>query len=161
MINEKTVSDAIEYRRSVRVFSDQDLDSEIVKKCLHLIKKLISFAMPEDVVQLDSDVVKELSEEISQAIKQVRSELSSDAKKEIDEELNWLDRLKIRDDYTTHKRYDSYIKQSRIAVADIEELFEKSMRQRESIMKLIITSSGFKQFTVDGLNIPFNIYFTI
>ena len=35
MINEKTVSDAIEYRRSVRVFSDQDLDSEIVKKCLH------------------------------------------------------------------------------------------------------------------------------
>ena len=31
MINEKTVSDAIEYRRSVRVFSDQDLDSEIVK----------------------------------------------------------------------------------------------------------------------------------
>ena len=35
MINEKTVSDAIEYRRSVRVFSDQDLDSEIVKKCLY------------------------------------------------------------------------------------------------------------------------------
>ena len=35
MINEKTVSDAIEYRRSVRVFSDKDLDSEIVKKCLY------------------------------------------------------------------------------------------------------------------------------
>ena len=35
MINEKTVSDAIEYRRSVRVFSNQDLDSENVKKCLH------------------------------------------------------------------------------------------------------------------------------
>jgi len=130
--------------------------SENVERIRPYYEKLISFAMPEDVVQLDSDVVKELSEEISQTIKQVRLELSSDAKREIDDELNWLDRLKTRDDYTSQKRYDSYIKQSRIAVADIEESFEKSMRQRESIMKLIITSSGFKQFTQDGLNIPFN-----
>jgi len=30
----KTVSEAIEYRRSVRIFKDQDLDTEKVKKCL-------------------------------------------------------------------------------------------------------------------------------
>ena len=112
--------------------------------------------MPEDVVHLDSDVVQTLSEEISQTIKQVRTELSSEAKQEIDNELNWLKRLQTRDDYTAHKRYDSYIKQSRIAVSNIEELFEKAILKRESLLRLIISSAGFQQFTQDGLNIPFN-----
>ena len=35
MINEMTVSDAIKYRRSVRVFSNKNIDTEKVKKCLH------------------------------------------------------------------------------------------------------------------------------
>ena len=70
--------------------------------------------MSEDVVHLDSDVVQTLSEEISQTIKQVRTELSSEAKQEIDNELNWLKRLQTRDDYTAHKRYDPYIKQSEL-----------------------------------------------
>jgi len=133
----------------------KDLSEQSEKLRPHY-EKLISFAMPEDVVHLDSGVVQTLSEEISQTIKQVRTELSSEAKQEIDNELNWLKRLQTRDDYTAHKRYDSYIKQSRIAVSNIEELFEKAILKRESLLRLIISSAGFQQFTQDGLNIPFN-----
>ena len=34
MNNEKTVSEAIKYRRSVRVFDNKDIDHELVEKCL-------------------------------------------------------------------------------------------------------------------------------
>ena len=34
MKNEKSVSDAIKYRRSVRLFNNDDIDPEKVKKCL-------------------------------------------------------------------------------------------------------------------------------
>ena len=34
MNNEKSVSDAIKYRRSVRLFNNDDIDTEKVKKCL-------------------------------------------------------------------------------------------------------------------------------
>lgn len=34
--NEKTVSEAIKFRRSVRVFKKEDLDNEKVKECIHL-----------------------------------------------------------------------------------------------------------------------------
>jgi|TARA_B100001059_G_scaffold44444_1_gene36765 nitroreductase len=64
MINEKTVSDAIEYRRSVRVFSDQDLDSEIVKKCLHnasLAPNSSNLQLWEFVHVNDDKVLKKLS----------------------------------------------------------------------------------------------------
>jgi nitroreductase len=64
MINEKTVSDAIEYRRSVRVFSDQDLDSEIVKKCLHnasLAPNSSNLQLWEFVHVNDDKVIEKLS----------------------------------------------------------------------------------------------------
>ena len=64
MINEKTVSDAIEYRRSVRVFSDQDLDSEIVKKCLYnasLAPNSSNLQLWEFVHVNDDKVLKKLS----------------------------------------------------------------------------------------------------
>ena len=64
MINEKTVSDAIEYRRSVRVFSDQDLDSEIVKKCLYnasLAPNSSNLQLWEFVHVNDHKVLKKLS----------------------------------------------------------------------------------------------------
>ena len=64
MINEKTVSDAIEYRRSVRVFSDQDLDSEIVKKCLHsasLAPNSSNLQLWEFIHVNDDKVLKKLS----------------------------------------------------------------------------------------------------
>ncbi|MBT8253121.1 MAG: nitroreductase family protein, partial [Bacteroidia bacterium] len=32
---EKTVSDAIAYRRAVRIYKDEPIDSEKVKACLH------------------------------------------------------------------------------------------------------------------------------
>ncbi|HEY4628299.1 MAG TPA: nitroreductase family protein, partial [Flavobacterium sp.] len=34
--NEKTVSEAIKYRRSVRVFKKESIDDEKVKECIHL-----------------------------------------------------------------------------------------------------------------------------
>jgi nitroreductase len=64
MINEKTVSDAIEYRRSVRVFSDQDLDSEIVKKCLYnasLAPNSSNLQLWEFVHVSDDKILKKLS----------------------------------------------------------------------------------------------------
>ena len=64
MINEKTVSDAIKYRRSVRVFSDQDLDSEIVKKCLHnasLAPNSSNLQLWEFVHVSDDKILKKLS----------------------------------------------------------------------------------------------------
>ena len=64
MINEKTVSDAIEYRRSVRVFSDKDLDSEIVKKCLYnasLAPNSSNLQLWEFVHVNDHKVLKKLS----------------------------------------------------------------------------------------------------
>jgi len=64
MINEKTVSDAIKYRRSVRVFSDQDLDSEIVKKCLHnasLAPNSSNLQLWEFVHVNDDKVIEKLS----------------------------------------------------------------------------------------------------
>ena len=64
MINEKTVSDAIEYRRSVRVFSDQDLDSEIVKKCLYnasLAPNSSNLQLWEFVHVNDDKVIEKLS----------------------------------------------------------------------------------------------------
>ena len=64
MINEKTVSDAIEYRRSVRVFSDQDLDSEIVKKCLYnasLVTNSSNLQLWEFIHVNDGKILKKLS----------------------------------------------------------------------------------------------------
>jgi nitroreductase len=64
MINEKTVSDAIEYRRSVRVFSDQDIDSEIVKKCLYnasLAPNSSNLQLWEFVHVSDDKILKKLS----------------------------------------------------------------------------------------------------
>ena len=64
MINEKTVSDAIEYRRSVRVFSDQDLDSEIVKKCLYnasLAPNSSNLQLWEFIHVNDGKILKKLS----------------------------------------------------------------------------------------------------
>jgi nitroreductase len=64
MINEKTVSDAIEYRRSVRVFSDQDLDSEIVKKCLYnasLAPNSSNLQLWEFIHVNDDKILKKLS----------------------------------------------------------------------------------------------------
>lgn len=64
MINEKTVSDAIEYRRSVRVFSEQDLDSEIVKKCLYnasLAPNSSNLQLWEFIHVNDGKILKKLS----------------------------------------------------------------------------------------------------
>lgn len=64
MMNEKTVSDAIEYRRSVRVFSEQDLDSEIVKKCLYnasLAPNSSNLQLWEFIHVNDGKILKKLS----------------------------------------------------------------------------------------------------
>ena len=64
MVNEKTVSDAIEYRRSVRVFSEQDLDSEIVKKCLYnasLAPNSSNLQLWEFIHVNDGKILKKLS----------------------------------------------------------------------------------------------------
>ena len=35
ILNEKTVREAIDYRRSVRAFTDEELDDEKVKDCIY------------------------------------------------------------------------------------------------------------------------------
>ena len=58
------------------------------------------------------------------------------------------------DDYTAHKRYDSLYKTiQNCSTPNIEELFEKAILKRESLLRLIISPAGFQQFTQDGLNI--------
>ena len=73
-----------------------------------------------------------------QTIKQVRTELSSEAKQEIDNELNWLKRLQTQMTIRHIKDMIPY-KTIRIAVSNIEELFEKAILKRESLLRLIIS----------------------
>ena len=64
MNNEKSVSDAIEYRRSVRVFCNEDIDSENVKKCLYnasLAPNSSNLQLWEFVHISDKKILKKLS----------------------------------------------------------------------------------------------------
>src|SRR6056300_1728862 len=64
MINEMTVSDAIKYRRSVRVFSNKNIDTEKVKKCLHnaiLAPNSSNLQLWEFIHVNDEKVIKKLT----------------------------------------------------------------------------------------------------
>ena len=64
MNNEKTVSEAIKYRRSVRVFDNEDIDSELVKKCLFnasLAPNSSNLQLWEFVHISDKKILKKLS----------------------------------------------------------------------------------------------------
>tara|TARA_B100000900_G_scaffold416281_1_gene451039 strand:+ start:9622 stop:12114 length:2493 start_codon:yes stop_codon:yes gene_type:complete len=119
-------------------------------------QKLIAMPMPEDVKDWEDKELKDKAEEISQILKKVRPEMGPESKAKIDEKLDMLDVLKTRPDYTAWKRYDNYLAQSRYAVMNIEETFHKEKLKQELGLKLAIHNAGFKQFTHDGLNIPFN-----
>ena len=117
---------------------------------------LLSMPMPEDVRDTDEKQLKQWAEEISQALKILRRHLSREAKLQIDEKLERLEIAKTRPEYNGWVRYENYLAQSRIAVYEIEQEFAKWKGWQETDVKLALHTAGFKHFTQDGLNIPFN-----
>lgn len=138
MNNEKSVSDAIKYRRSVRVFRNEDIDSESVKKCLYnasLAPNSSNLQLWEFIHINDKKILKKLS----------KACFSQNAAKT----ANQLVVIVVRKDLWKKRaqwNIDTILKQSKNG-----EISEKRLKQAHSYYKKIIPTLYADLFGILGL----------
>ena len=138
MNNEKSVSNAIEYRRSVRVFCNEDIDSENVKKCLYnasLAPNSSNLQLWEFIHVNDKKILKKLS----------KACFNQNAAKT----ANQLVVIVVRKDLWKKRaqwNIDTILKQSKNG-----EISEKRLKQAHSYYKKIIPTIYSDLFGILGL----------